>query len=214
MITMRRLLKDDRGFTLPELLVTIMLMTILGIIISQVLASTLVATRALDGAARSNDEARLAIQQIDRELRGAEYLCEPQPGLSSDRLEFRTRAYASDLPPSGYQDLIYELQDLDGDGTPTTLRRSGDGGLTWRTIVSDVVNAQVATDTGVDQYIFVSQGQDEVSSSGATLASPSFGKVITITVWIDTDPGDAISPRLLTTEITGRNIWTPNSPNC
>jgi hypothetical protein len=139
------------------------------------------------------------------------------PGFAADRLDFRTRAYTATTTAVGYQDLIYELRDVDGDGDSTDLQRSSDGGLTWSTVISGVRNETFVDDdynlavgralgtAGVP--IFTNQG-------GAASALPSQGKVITVRIWVDTNPNDRISARLGSTEISGRNIWTPNSSNC
>lgn len=214
---MDRFRSDDRGLSLVELMVAIMLMTIVAAVFLSLLRTTMFATRDLEGTARSNDDARLAIQQLDRDFRSAERVCEPLPGASSDRLDFRTRAYSATTTAVGYQDLIYDLRDIDGDGEATDLQRSSDGGVTWRTVISGVRNTTFVDDdynlaTGrsvgtVGVPIFTNQG-------GAASALPSQGKVITVRIWVDSNPNDRIAARLGTTEISGRNIWTPNSANC
>lgn len=193
-------LRDDDGLTLTEVMISVLLLTIVGIVFTSVMASSLQATEDLAGAARSNDEMRLVVQTIDRELRGAERICEPKPGNDGDVLEFRTRAFAGTPPPSGYRDVSYRLSP-DAGGNLTILEKSIDGGATWRTIVEHVQN----DDLGVS--LFTNQGN-------AATALPSQGKVITVEVWIDEDLNDNIGARVTTTEIAGRNIWTPNSAGC
>jgi prepilin-type N-terminal cleavage/methylation domain-containing protein len=209
--------REDRGMSLVELMVAIMLMTIVAAVFLSLLRTTMFATRDLEGTARSNDDIRLALQQLDRDFRSSEQLCEPLPGNTSNRLDFRTRAYTATTTTAGYQDLIYELRDVDGDGTATELQRSSDGGTTWTTVISGVQNETFVDDdynaaigrplgtAGVP--IFTSQG-------GVATALPSQGKVITVRIWVDFNENDRISARLGTTEISGRNIWTPNSANC
>ena len=209
--------REDRGMTLVELMVAIMLMTIVAAVFLSLLRTTMFATRDLEGTARSNDDIRLALQQLDRDFRSSEQICEPLPGNTSNRLDFRTRAYTATTTASGYQDLIYELRDVDGDGTATDLERSSDGGTTWNTVISGVQNETFVDDdynaavgrplgtAGVP--IFTSQG-------GVATALPSQGKVITVRIWVDFNENDRIDARLGTTEISGRNIWTPNSANC
>ena len=197
---MDRIRKDDRGLTLTELMVAVFLMTVVSVIFTTVLASAFQATKDVQGTALSNDEVRLVIQSLDRELRAAERICEPTAGNSSNRLEFRTRAYIASAPTSGYRDIIYELRD-DGTGANTLLQKSTDDGTTWRTVIGGVENE----DLGV--AMFENQGND-------ASALPSQGKVITVTAWVDSNPNDRVNAQLATTEISGRNIWSPNNAGC
>ncbi len=196
----RALLRADAGVTLTEVMIAVMLLTIVGAVFTSVMASSLSATEDLSGASRSNDEMRLVIQTIDRELRGAERICQPAPGSDGNVLEFRTRAFAGTPPPSGYRDIEYRLAP-DAGGALTILEKSNDGGATWRTVVEHVRNDAL----GVS--MFTNQGN-------AATALPSQGKVITVVIWIDEDLTDNIGARETTTEIAGRNIWTPNSAGC
>jgi hypothetical protein len=200
---MRRLhhfLRDERGVSLTELMVAVFMLTVVSVIFTTVLVSSMQATRDLQGAALSNDNVRLVLQTLDRELRGAERICEPSAGVAANRLEFRTRAFAGTAPAAGYRDVIYELRD-DGTGALTVLQRSADGGATWRTVVENVRNVEMGDD------IFANQGDE-------TTALPSQGKVVTVRIWVDADPADRIAAELATTEISGRNIWTPNNTGC
>ena len=214
---MRRLLHSDRGLSLTELMVSMMMMAIVAAVFLSLLQTTMFVTRDLEGTARSNDGVRLALQQLDRDFRSAEMVCEPLPGLTSDRLEFRTRAYTATTNASGFQDLIYELRDVDGDGQATDLQRSGDGGITWRTIITGVQNETFVDDdynTKIGRTLGTAGVPVFTNQGGVASALPSQGKVITIRIWVDQETDDRIGARLGTTEVSGRNIWTPNSANC
>ncbi len=191
----------DEGISVVELLIAIALLAVVGLVFGNTLATSFTVTRDFEGAARSNDDVRLVLQQINRELRSAERICTPTPGTVGDTLDFYTRAYTSTTTASGVQHIIYQLRDQDGDGTPTDFQRSADGGLTWRTVIDSVVNDSL----GVP--LFATQGN-------TASAAPSEGKVVTVTIWVDPDGGDRLTPKLATTEVSGRNVWTPNSPGC
>ncbi len=215
MMTMHRLKSihnDESGVTLAELMVTVFLLTIVSIIFNQVLASSLTATSDYENAARANDEIRLVIARIDKELRSAEVICEPGPGMTSNRLHFFTRDGAG--ATTVVEEFVYELQDLDGDGLATDFVKSSDGGVTFNQVSTGVVNDAVAVTLGTPQPLFESQGANELSSSGTPQASPSFGRVMGVTIWFDVSDVDNIRPRVETTEIAGRNVWTPNSSSC
>ncbi len=109
---------------------------------------------------------------------------------------------------------MYELHDLDGDAVFTDFMRSSDGGATFVRAAQDLVNNQMAVELGTPQFLFKNQGRNELSATGVEVASPSYGKVISLTVWVDRNPNDQISPKLETTEVAGRNVWTPNAAQC
>ena len=209
---LNRLNTDERGLTLTELMVAIFLLTIVSIVFANVLSSSLRATRDIENSARTNDDIRLILERIDKELRGAETICIPAPGDASNTLSFITRT--NPIPPADTRHVVYRLTDVDGDGVNTDLQRSGDGGVTFVTVNETVVNEVVAADLGTPQFLFENQGRNEINNTGLPAASPSYGKVVQISIWIDRSPLDRISPRLESTEVAGRNIWTPNAANC
>jgi prepilin-type N-terminal cleavage/methylation domain-containing protein len=214
---MWRLHRDEQGLSLTELMVSMMLMAIVAAVFLSLLETTMFATRDLEGTARSNDDVRLALQQLDRDFRSAEKVCEPFPGFASNRLEFRTRGYTATTNAVGYEDLIYDLRDTDGDGAATDLQRSVDGGVTWRTVIGGVRNETYVDDeynTKVGRALGTAGVPVFTNQGGVASALPSQGKVITVRVWVDANPADRVHARLGTTEISGRNIWTPNSANC
>lgn len=195
-------MRRDDGFTLTEVLVALFLLTAVSVVFLPVMNSSLLATRELDSAARSNDAGRLALAQLDREFRAAEQICEPAAGDSANRLRFITRAYTTTTTATGTQELIYELRDPDGDGAATHLQRSHDDGSTWRTVIENVENE--------------AKGVSVFTVEGGTGAPnfPSEGKVVTVELWVDANPNDRSVAKLFTTELSGRNIWNPNAPAC
>jgi prepilin-type N-terminal cleavage/methylation domain-containing protein len=176
---------NEKGMTIVELLIAMSLLLIAAAIFGTALSTSFTVTKDFEGVAASNDSARLALKQIDRELRSAESIAEPLPCTASNTLDFVTRAYTGSEKTQ--QHIVYEL--VDG-----ALRRSADGGSMWRTVIDDVVNEST-------EPLFETQG-----AAGGT---PSEGKVVTITIWTDADPTDRIARRLAETEVSGRNIWTP-----
>jgi prepilin-type N-terminal cleavage/methylation domain-containing protein len=203
MTNLLRRLRSDQGVTLTELMVTVMLMGIVSVVFSTAIVSSLDATRDAEGAARSNDGIRLAIASLDRELRSASQICTPGPAESGDVLTFETRT------ATGTETITYRVDDPDADGVGELVRSAGTG---ERVVVEGVVNGWVAAQNGTNEPLFTNQGITEtVGPSTTVVGSPSFGKVISIRVWIDANPRDDISPKLETTELSGRNVWTPNA---
>lgn len=206
-----RSLRNEDGVSLTELVVTLFLLGIVSVIFSSVLSSSLNATRNLDNSARANDEIRLAVQAIGRELRAADMVCSPRPGLPADLLWFFVTDGAGATPTQ--TEYVYKVFDFDGDGQDDLIK-SSDGGASYRLVSHNIVNSDVAADLGVAQPLYVNQGANELNSASSVVASPSYGKVISVSIWVDESPNDNISPRLETTEVAGRNIWTPNAATC
>ena len=57
-----------------------------------------------------------------------------------------------------------------------------------------------AAQNGTEEFLFTNQGvNEEIGPSTTVVGSPSFGKVISVRVWVDSNPRDDISPKLETT---------------
>jgi prepilin-type N-terminal cleavage/methylation domain-containing protein len=199
---MRLLFRSDRGVTLPELMVTIAILSIVGVVFTSVLVSSMEATRNVEGAARTNDDLRLVLATMDREIKSASQVCFPSVGYSSNALIFETR-----LGTGATKKIAYYLLDPDADGI-AELHKSVDG--EDRIVVDDVVNGWVGVKEGTDELLFTNQGIEEFG--GTTIpGSPAQGRVVGVRLWIDFNPRDDISPKLETVELNGRNIWNPNA---
>ncbi len=186
---MNALHRRDEGLTLTELMVSLFLLAAVSAVFLPMMESSLTITGDLQGASRTGDAGRLALERLDREFRAAERICQPLAGGNGNRLEFRTRAWTGTTTASGYQDLVYEV-------VGTDLQRSSGAGVT--TVIENVVNPP----------------GDPVFASASAGGSPSEGKVVTVRLWVDGDLDDRLGPRLMTTELTARNVWTAEAPGC
>jgi prepilin-type N-terminal cleavage/methylation domain-containing protein len=73
----RRLRKSERGMSLVEVMVSMSIMSIVLLVFTSVLASVQRAVVAQDALSQTLDQARLALQQLDRELRSGNVLYDP-----------------------------------------------------------------------------------------------------------------------------------------
>lgn len=190
-------------------MVAIFLLVVVSAVFLPTLISGMNATGQITNVARSNDDARLALQRLDREMRAAEVICTPGPGdPDGDVLRFITRAYTANTTATGTRDITYRL-------SGTLLEKSTDGGATWSPVIDGVVNASVVDDDyNTKNTIPLGTIGVPMFANDQDAGYPSYGKVITVRLWIDESPTDLISPILLTSELSGRNIWTPNGPGC
>ena len=73
---------SEDGMTLVELLVAMSMMGIVMVIFSSVLVSMQRTVVAIDRASRANDQARLAIEHLDKELRSGNVISDPGAAIS------------------------------------------------------------------------------------------------------------------------------------
>jgi prepilin-type N-terminal cleavage/methylation domain-containing protein len=88
-------LRGEDGFTLLELIVATAILGVVMVIFTAVLASVQTAVGRETDRSASNDQARLAVEQLDREVRSANVLYDPalegtQPGHTTDCLNWNT----------------------------------------------------------------------------------------------------------------------------
>jgi prepilin-type N-terminal cleavage/methylation domain-containing protein len=73
----RRVRRDERGITLPELLIAMSILSIVMVIFGSVLASVQRSVVRQDSLSRTLDNTRLALQQLDHEMRSGNVLYDP-----------------------------------------------------------------------------------------------------------------------------------------
>src|ERR1043165_3776832 len=76
-IRARARFRGDAGMTLPEIMVTMMIMGTVMVIVGSVLASVQRSVAKEDTLSQSLDQARLAIQELDKEMRSGNVLYDP-----------------------------------------------------------------------------------------------------------------------------------------
>ncbi|MDQ1374911.1 MAG: hypothetical protein QOJ09_2249, partial [Actinomycetota bacterium] len=95
--------RDERGVTLIELMIAMMILTIVGPITASVMVSTLRAGQATENQSRVVDELRLQMYAISRELRSAECIAAPSvadtPGAT---LQFATESQTGSSSTTQY----------------------------------------------------------------------------------------------------------------
>jgi prepilin-type N-terminal cleavage/methylation domain-containing protein len=89
--TIERLRTDEAGVTLVELMVATMILGVVMLIFTGTLATVQRAVVRQDELSRTNDQARLALQQIDRQLRSGNVLY--NPALEEDDPYYSARIY-------------------------------------------------------------------------------------------------------------------------
>lgn len=199
---MRCAARNERGMTLVELMVSIALMTIVATIFTTVLFNIQQAVVRQQARSEMNDAARLAIEQMDREIRSGSHLFTSDAaatcGGKSCAPGYAVRVYTqANLPTRGEAHCVQWV--VDGQ---KLFRRAWTAGATsslagWRMIAEGVVNREAS-----------------VTVPAFTQASGS--SVLNISLMLNSRFGEPDAPRTIPmkTSIAIRNTGTgdPCSP--
>jgi prepilin-type N-terminal cleavage/methylation domain-containing protein len=142
MVWARKLPRDEGGMTLVELLVAMFVLGVVMVVFTSVLASVQRAVARQDSLTRTLNQARLAIEQIDRELRSGNVYYDPsQENPAYYTLRIYTQANAPTRTPSpGYLCVLWQI-----DANQRLLVRSWpplqpDEATPWRVVATGIVN--------------------------------------------------------------------------
>ncbi len=139
---MRERLGDERGVTLPELLVATVIMGIVMVVFGTTLASVQMGIVRQDNLSRSNDQARLAMQQLDREIRSGNVLYDP----AIETVPFYTlRVYTQSNADTrnGFTCVLWQLND-EGEMLTRTWPPNQPGSASdWRVVATGIVNKEL-----------------------------------------------------------------------
>jgi prepilin-type N-terminal cleavage/methylation domain-containing protein len=171
-----RIRSDQRGLTLTEVLVAMMVMSLAAVVFLSTLASVQKSVAETDIRTRSNTQARLALQTLDREVRSGNILYDPE--WSTDpyfRFKVYTQSNATTRQPSpGYTCRLWRIT---SDGQLQTrfwepgqedpdLSASG-----WRTVATGIVNKSVddPTDSTCEGSTCAFRLDDDPNKGGRTV---------------------------------------------
>jgi Tfp pilus assembly protein PilW len=177
--------------TLTELMITVaLLLVVTGAFLTFVNSMNRAVVEETDRS-RANDQARLAIEQLDREVRSGNYIYDPQLEPNPYRflqLRVYTQANAPTRTP-GVQCVQWRIQNRE------LLRRSWPSGNTsavtaWRVVAENIVNA--------DPPVKPAFQIDNDANTG--------GRTLDVTFYVDVDADDAVTrPVRIETSLTARN---------
>jgi Tfp pilus assembly protein PilV len=191
MTRMKRLVHlDQRGFTLPELAITVSMLFVVMATFLGVLDSINTAVGRQQDRSISNDQARLAVERLDREIRSGNVLYNPEDE-AEPFYSFRiyTQANATTRTPS-FQCVQWLIEDQE------LLRRFWPPGepedvSDWTVVAENIVNAE----PGIAVPAFTLDPDDDKG-----------GRTVDIVLIVDSDLDDPVSRAVrIETSLTGRN---------
>jgi prepilin-type N-terminal cleavage/methylation domain-containing protein len=141
--------RSEEGFTLVEVLVAMMMLSIVFIVFAGVLVTVQNATNKVDRRSQNNDTARLAMERLDHEIRSANFFYDPSVALGSIPAGYGLKIYTQTNAPTrtpspGYLCVMYqitatgELQSRYWPPSQPSLASS------WETIATGIVNRLVS----------------------------------------------------------------------
>lgn len=179
---------DERGMTLVELLVAMMILGIAMAIFTTTLASVQRGAIRQDNLSRTNDQARLALQQLDRQVRSGNVLYDP--AAETDPY-YMVRIYTQANAP-GHGSFSCVQWKVDSSKQLLTRRwppENPAGVTAWRVVATGIVNKSI----GVRAFEL-----DPDPAKG--------GRTLDVTLRINEDPnGTAAQATELQAAFTGRN---------
>jgi prepilin-type N-terminal cleavage/methylation domain-containing protein len=215
----RRRLRSQAGFTLIEMLIAMSLLTIVMVVFLSALATSQTTVNRATVRSISNDQSRLAIQELDKEIRSGNVLydpancppppvnpsgaptCDPAEGITQNMtLLIYTQTNANSRNP-GNQCVQWRISPVTADGLSQLQRRAwsvnwqSDGMVFgWRVVASNVVNRQPP------------EGGSAVPAFALDPTSAFGSRVVEVTILTNGDPDNGQSPTVRnTTQLTGRN---------
>ena len=115
---LRRIANQEDGFTLPELLIAMMILGLVLVVFLNTLTSVQRSAVRQDYLSRANDQARLAVEELDREIRSGNVLYDPalESSYSALPVGFTLRIYTQTNAPTrtpnpGYLCSIWTIND-------------------------------------------------------------------------------------------------------
>jgi prepilin-type N-terminal cleavage/methylation domain-containing protein len=192
----RMLRRDDRGMTLVELLVSMMILGIAMAIFGTTLASVQNGIVAQDRFSQANDQARLALEQLDRQMRSGNVLYDPAAegtatsGAGSSYNGYMVRIYTqTNADTQGYTCVQWRINSSKQLQTRSWPPEDTADVTAWRTVADGIVNKAV----GVPAFSL-----DSDSLKG--------NRVLNVTLRVSVDPNaTATSATEIQAAFTGRN---------
>lgn len=198
---LRRRAREEGGFTLPELLTAMMILSIVLVAFLSTLVSVQRSAVRQDYLSRANDQARLAIDELDREIRSGNVLYSPavESSYSSLPVGFTLRIYTQTnattrVPLAGNPGYVCAIWTInDDEELIKNIWPPLDPGaaIGWRVVAEGVIN-RVAT-PAVPAFTL----DPDINKGGRT---------INIRLILNPNPGSSFSKTVqVETASTGRN---------
>jgi prepilin-type N-terminal cleavage/methylation domain-containing protein len=198
-------MSSQEGVTLVELLISMMVMSIALVIFLSTLVSIQNAVGAQDKRSQNNDQGRLAIEALDREIRSANVVYDPKDETPAYyRLRLYTQTNATTRNPSpGYLCSQWQITTDNLLQNRTWPALKPQLATAWRTVATGIVNRSITTPVtafGADSD--ATKGGTGSSSATQTGLSRTVNIVLMVNDYLASAPTATVR---LEVAVTGRN---------
>ncbi|MFB3737399.1 MAG: PilW family protein [Candidatus Velamenicoccus archaeovorus] len=143
-----RRLRDERGLTLVEMMVATVILGLVLLVFLSTFASIQRATSREEERSRNNDEARLAVEQLDREIRSGNVLYDPaRENAGIDSCDgcvpgYTLRVYTQSNAPTraGFTCRLWRVDEEEQLQTRSWPPLHPEQATGWRTVATGIVN--------------------------------------------------------------------------
>lgn len=137
--------RDERGVSLVELMVATVILGVVGLVFTSTLASVQRAVVHQDNMSRTNDQARLAVEQLDREIRSGNVLYDPADEIAPYDPFYTVRVYTQTNAPSRgtFSCVLWEITDASELRTRRWPPDDPSAATAWRVVATGIVNREV-----------------------------------------------------------------------
>jgi prepilin-type N-terminal cleavage/methylation domain-containing protein len=137
--------RDERGMSLVEVMVASIVLGVVVLVFTGTLASVQKAVVNQDNLSRTNDQARLAVEQLDREIRSGNVLYDPADEDPPYDPFYTVRVYTQTNAPSRntFSCVLWEITEA---GELRTRRWPPDdvaAATAWRVVATGIVNREL-----------------------------------------------------------------------
>ncbi|WP_062306202.1 PilW family protein [Demequina subtropica] len=217
----RRLLRDDSGMTLTELLVAMMIFGVLMAIVMAVMIQLMQLSKDNMGRVSAAENARLGVSQIDRQVRSGNVILDPAlESLAGSGVDpyYSLRIFTQADGDS--RCVQWRVIDADGDGSGELQYREWDPSYPvvvdvqpWGVVAHDVVLGTGTTPDPTDPATWPPFWKDTTTMVAAG-STPAQNVRITLHVKND-EMRDSAKPVTVSTVVTGRNtVLGYSESNC
>jgi prepilin-type N-terminal cleavage/methylation domain-containing protein len=195
-VTQGRFLKEEKGFTLPEMMVTVMIMIVVFLALYSIFDTSVRIFSFSNDKVEAVENARLGLEKMEREIRQAypydpstDYLF-PAGGFTSNSITFGNDLNGDNTVDSATEEITYSLSA----GSPATLLRNGEPMVEYVQDVDDPPDGQALTFEYLD-------------GAGDPTADEAQIQMVRIRLEVAVDRGiqEAPATQILTTNVALRN---------
>lgn len=191
------------GFTLIEVLASIFILTLMGLVIFSFFKDIFSFNRIISGSLTAQDEARRALKTMSAEIRTAS----PSSLGAYPLAQTATSSFAfySNIDGDSFKELVRYFSEgatlkkgvIKPSGSPLTYNPANE---IITELIHDVANAATST------FSYYDENYDGTTQALAEPINISVVRLVKITVVIDHDPAQPPGPMTITTQISMRNL--------